>query len=150
TTFTRVEERNLIYLGPLLVVGTVVYFTARKPWLPGTIAAFAVTTWLVLHYGYQLDYPYFESPGYGVATLPNRDWHWTQHDIRIGLAFACAGGAVLLALPWLRRRSARLADVGLVLAAAVTLTWMLAGEITSANGAAAGARATYNGLPKPV
>ena len=28
---TRVEERNLIYLGPLLIVGAVVYFSARRP-----------------------------------------------------------------------------------------------------------------------
>jgi len=150
TTFTRIEERNMIYLAPLLIIGTAVYFTARRPWLPGAAAAFAVTTWLVLHYGYQLDYPYFESPGYGVAALANRDWRWTQHDIRLGLAAACVVAAVLLALPWLRRSAPRIVNVAVALTAAATVTWMLAGEITSANGAAGASKLSYDHLPKPV
>ena len=93
---TRVEERNLIYLAPLLLVGTVVWLCSHRRWLPGTLAAWAFTTWLVLYYGYQLDYPYFEAPGYGIATLANRSWHWDQPTIRIGLAVA---SGVLLARP---------------------------------------------------
>ena len=150
TVFTRIEERNLIYLGPLLIVGTVVYFTTRRPWLPGTLAATAITAWLVLHYGYQLDYPYFESPGYGIAALANRDWRWDQHDIRLGLAVACVVALALALLPLVRGLGARAWTAGLVVIVLATGTWMLAGEITSANGAAAGAKQYYDNLPKPV
>ena len=141
--FTRIEERNLIYLGPLLLVGTVVYFSSR-PWLPGTIAASAVTSFLVLHYGYQLDDPYFESPGYGMAVFANRDLRWTQHDIRLALAAASAVALAAALLPLWRR-----ARVVLPLVAAATAAWMLTGEITVSQGAAAGSRALLAGFVQP-
>ena len=138
---TRVEERNLIYLGPLLLVGTVVWLCSHRRWLPGTLAAWAFTTWLVLYYGYQLDYPYFEAPGYGIATMANRSWHWDQPTIRIGLAVASGVLLVVGARVHAPRVTARTrAVIGLV--AAGTVTWMLAGEITSASGSAAGRRRT--------
>ena len=150
TVFTRIEERNLIYLGPLLMVGTVTYFTSRRPWLPGTLAAAAIVWWLVLHYGYQLAYPYFDSPGYGIAVLANRAWHWDQPTIRIALVVACSVATLLALLPFYARRlSRRAVSVALAVAALATVTWMLAGEITSANGAAAGARLYYRNLGQP-
>ena len=57
---------------------------------PGLLAATAFTACLVLYYGYQLDDPYFESPGYGIAAFANRNLSWDQHDIRIALAVTCA------------------------------------------------------------
>jgi hypothetical protein len=135
---TRVEERNLIYLGPLLIVGTAVWLCAERRFLPGAIAAWAFTAWLVLHYGYQLDFPYFEAPGYGVAALANRAWHWDQSAIRLALGVACA---ILLGVILVRGRARRAV---LLLAVAVTLTWMLAGEIESSRGSAIQS-ATYAG-----
>ena len=63
---TRVEERNLIYLGAA-ADRRHGRLALREPaaGFPGALAALAFTAWLVLHYGYQLDYPYFEAPGYG-------------------------------------------------------------------------------------
>jgi hypothetical protein len=150
TAFTRVEERNLIYLGPLLWIGTVVYFSARRPWLPATLGAAALTSWLVLHYGYQLDYPYYESPGYGVATFANRNLHWTQSDIRLALVFASIVATLAALLPFVRGITgvARRAALAVVLLA--TVAWMLTGEITSSNGAAAGSRALYGNMPQPA
>jgi hypothetical protein len=146
---TRIEERNLIYLGPLLIVGTAIYFSSRRPFLPGVLAATAVTTWLVLHYGYQLDYPYFESPGYGVATMANRAWRWDQPTIRIGFAVACGVVLLVMLVPWARRIPGRLRAGVVLLAAAVTVTWMLTGEITSADGTAHASRSYLTGLPQP-
>jgi hypothetical protein len=134
---TRVEERNLIYLGPLLIVGTVVWFRSRRPWLPGGLVALAFTAWLVLHYGYQLDYPYFEAPGYGVATMANRVWSWDQPTIRLGLTVACLVILTILVVFWAWFIPPRAKQVVLLLAGATTLAWMLAGEITSSRGAAA-------------
>ena len=110
-------------------------FSARRPWLPGALAALAFTAWLVLYYGYQLDYPYFEAPGYGIATMANRAWHWDQPTIRLGLTAACI---VLLGLvlSWTVRVPKRVQQATMLLACAVALTWMLAGEITSSRGAA--------------
>ena len=147
---TRVEERNLIYLGPLLIVGTVVWLRTQRRWLPGTLAAWAFATWLVLYYGYQLDYPYFEAPGYGIAAMANRSWHWDQHAIRIGLIVASLVLLAVLAFLHAPRVPARATRMVILLVAAVTLTWMLAGEITSARGSAAGSKAYAEHLPKPL
>jgi len=144
TTFaTRVEERNLIYLGPLLLVGTAVWICAQRRWLPGTLIAWAFTAWLVLYYGYQLDFPYFEAPGFGVATLANRAWHWDQPTIRIALAVACAVLLAMILAPARARRPV------LMLAVAATLTWMLAGEIESSRGAAIQSQNYANNMPQP-
>jgi hypothetical protein len=147
---TRVEERNLIYLGPLLIVGTVVWFRSRRPWLPGGLAALAFTSWLVLYYGYQLDYPYFEAPGYGIAAMANRAWSWDQPTIRVGLAVACLAILVVLAVFWVRRVPARVKHTVLLLAGATTLAWMLAGEITSSRGAAVQSQREADGLARPL
>lgn len=146
---TRVEERNLIYLGPLFIVGTAVWLCSSRKWLPGALAALAFTAWLVLYYGYQLDYPYFEAPGYGIAAMANRAWHWDQPAIRLGLTAACI---VLLALvlSWTSRVPARVQRVTMALACSVALTWMLAGEITSSRGSAVASKTYANNLPQPL
>ncbi len=144
---TRIEERNLIYLGPLLIVGTIVWLLSRRPWLPGALAALAFTAWLVLHYGYQLDYPYFEAPGYGVATLANRAWNWDQPTIRLGLTVACLVVLAVVLVAWAPVVPPRWKRIALVVAGALTLTWMLAGQITSSRGAAVQSKTYARNLP---
>jgi hypothetical protein len=146
---TRVEERNLIYLGPLLIAGTVVWLRSQRRWLPGTLAAWAFATWLVLYYGYQLDYPYFEAPGYGVATMANRSWHWDQPAIRRALIVAALILLAIVLLLHVSRVGVRTKRAIVLAAAALTVTWMLAGEITSARGAATQSRAYAANLPTP-
>ncbi len=147
---TRVEERNLIYLSPLLLVGTVVWLSSRRRFFPGTLAAWAFTTWLVLYYGYQLDFPYFEAPGYGIATMANRAFHWDQPAIRIGLGIACAVLLVVLLVVHAPRAPVRVRAAVIMLAAAATVSWMLAAEVTSTRGSGIGSRAYADGLAKPL
>ncbi len=147
---TRVEERNMIYLGPLLLVGTVVWLSSRRRWLPGTLAAWAFTTWLVIYYGYQLNYPYFEAPGYGIATMANRAWNWDQPTIRIGLAVACAVLLAVLLVLHTGRIPARVRTAVVLVAAATTVTWMLTAEITSSRGSAAESKAFAHGMAQPL
>jgi hypothetical protein len=143
---TRVEERNLIYLGPLLIVGTAIWLCARRRSLVSSLLAWAFVTWLVVHYGYQLDFPYFEAPGYGIAAMANRAFHWPQSTIRLALI---AASLVLLAVI-LAAQFTRFTRSALVLAAAVAVTWMLAGEITSSRGAAITAQHYYENLAQPA
>jgi hypothetical protein len=147
---TRIEERNLIYLQPLLIVGTVVWLRSRRTWLPGTLIAVAFTSWLVLYYGYQLEYPYFEAPGYGIATMANRAWHWDQHTIRLGLGVACLVLLIVVVIAWAGRVPARFKSGVLLVAGATTLAWMLTGEITSSRGSAVQSKAYADNLPKPL
>ncbi len=146
---TRVEERNMIYLGPLFIVGTAVWLCSTRRWLPGALAAVVFSAWLALYYGYQLDYPYFEAPGYGIASLANRAWHWDQPTIRIALTVACL---VLLALvvTWSTHVAARIQRLTMLLACMVALSWMLAAEVNSSLGSAVTSRDYATNLPKPL
>ena len=146
---TYVEERNLIYLGPLLLVGTVLYFSARRPSLPVVLAATAVAGWLILYYGYQLSYPYFEAPGYGITEFANRVLYWNQPAIRIGLTGALAIAAAIVLLPFVRRLD-RVRPVLLAIVVLAAATWLLAGEVTSARGSQQAANAFVENLPQPL
>jgi len=151
TTFaTRVEERNMIYLGPLLIVGCAVYFTSRRIWLPGLVVAAGFVTWLVTAYGYQLDYPYFEAPGYGIAVMTNRSWHWDQPTIRAWMYVACGVFILVALLPRIPRVPVRAWQLAAGAAALVATAWALTGEITSARGSNASASALVAHLPKPL
>jgi hypothetical protein len=143
---TLVEERNLIYLQPLLLIGTVVVLTARRPSVAARLAGVAVTAFLVLYYGYQLGYPYLEAPGYGIAAMANRSFRWTQTDIRWALAVACVVGAGVLLWPFLRRAEPA-ARAALAIVAVGVAAWMLAAEVTSARGSEVSAKQELAGLP---
>lgn len=140
----------MIYLGPLMIVGCAVYFTSRRIWLPGILVASGFVTWLVTAYGYQLDYPYFEAPGYGIAVMANRAWHWDQPTIRTWMYVACAGFFVVAVLPRVPRVPVRARHGAGAAAALVALTWAVTGEITSARGSNASADQLAANLPKPL
>jgi hypothetical protein len=146
---TRVEERNLIYVQPLLVVGTAVWLCERRRSLAASLAAWAFATWLVLHYGYQLDFPYFEAPGYGIAAMANRAFRWDQPTIRHALV-ACSG--LLLAVIVLAhvRRSGRATRVVLVLTAAAAFAMMTAAEVTSSRGSAITSKTYARNMSQPL
>lgn len=144
---TRVEERNLIYLAPLFLVGTAVYLSARRPPWVTLVPAAILTGWLALAYGYQLDYPYFEAPGYGIAVFANRTLAWPPHDIHRALLVAFAVSCALALAPLLRAR----ARIAVVVAATAALgAWLITGQITGAQGLQQRADALVAGLPQPL
>jgi hypothetical protein len=146
---TRVEERNLIYLQPLLVVGTAVWMVERCRSLVASLAAVAFTAWLVLHYGYQLDFPYFESPGYGIAAMANRTFRWDQPTIRWALV-GCLGLLLLVVLLAHLKRESRLTAGVLIVSAAGAFAMMVAGEVTSSRGSAITSKTYAHNLPQPL
>lgn len=145
-----VEERNLIYLGPLLLVGSAVWLSARRVSIVALGVATLFVGWLVLHYGYQLGYPYGESPGYGIAAFANRTFNWDQPHIRDALIVAVAVSAAIALVPFVRRFDGAVRAVVVSLAALAVGTWMLTGEVTSANGSNSGADQLVAHLPQPL
>jgi hypothetical protein len=144
--FTRVEERNLIYLGPLLLLGTAVVLSSRRVWLPGILAATAAVGALVLGFGYQLGYPYTDSPGYGIAAMANRAFYWNQADIRIALAVALVLAAGVLLLPRLAAVPPAAGRALVALGALAVAVWMGAAQVTTARGMQHAAAANVHGL----
>jgi hypothetical protein len=121
TLHSLIEERNLFFLSPLLLIGSAMVLLARRVewWLVAVASVLVVaTSWSSLLIVGQ---PYFEAPGLSVLTIANRYFFWDMQDFRpvlIGLAVI-----TILVIAFRTRR--------FVLPAAVVLVgaWLLTGEI---------------------
>ncbi len=125
---TPIEERNLFFLSPLLLLGTALVCAARRLDWRAVAAATALALYVVWSAdASELGAPWFDAPGLAVLALVNRDFRWDANDFRILLCAVAAVSVVLLALR--ARRGVALLTVVLVGA------WLLTGEIyeTSAN-----------------
>lgn len=144
--FTRIEERNLIYLQPLLLIGTAIVLSARRVWWPAIVAAGVFVAAIVLGYGYQLNFPYTESPGYGIAAMANRFFYWNQSQIRLGLVVVVIVSFAIL----LFHRHPRVPElprgVVLVVASLGLAVWMATAQVTTARGVQRAATRSLSGL----
>jgi hypothetical protein len=139
---TRVEERNLIYVAPLLFVGMALLLERRRVNVWAFAAASAFATYLVVYaMYYPSEYPYemnvqLYSDALGLAILQqaNRYIGWTPEFAREVLWAVSLGGTLLLAAVLaLRRRVALSGALAAVLGAGV-LGWSLTGQIAAATG----------------
>jgi hypothetical protein len=136
-----IEERNLFYLSPLLLVGTALAFGARRlNWpLVGVATALALT--IVWSGKFEVPAPYFDAPGLAVLTLVNRDFRWDVDDFHILLIIAAAVSVALLVVR--RRRWVP------VVAAVLLGAWLLTGQIYAANANADYADVFAKDIPAP-
>ena len=139
---TLTEERNMIYLAPLMLTGTALAFAARRVewWIVAAGAAFVL--FLIVAKPFDLGYPYFESPGFGILTMANRHFHWNVTDLRQALVVALAVAVVLL----VARRVAGVAAIATLL----VLAWMVTAEVTSTAGSTDAGNNFIRNLPKPL
>ena len=107
TLHKLIEERNLFYLSPLLLLGTALVLGARKVnWLVvggASLLVLAVSWSGLLIVGA----PYFEAPGLAILTLANREFYWDINDFHLVAIGAVVVAVVLLVLaeaPMGRRR----------------------------------------------
>ncbi len=116
-----IEERNLFYLSPLLLIGTALVLTARKVnWV--IIAVSSVVVLAVSWSGLLIvGAPYFEAPGLAILTLANRYFYWDINDFHV---VALGAVAVTVAVLAFRRRRWVAAGATLLVAA-----WLLTGQI---------------------
>jgi hypothetical protein len=118
---TLIEERNLFYLSPLLLLGTALVLGARRiNWIVvGAAAALVlVVSWSGLLI---VGAPYFDAPGLAILTLANRYFYWDINDFH----FVVIGAAVVTVVLFALRRRRWAAAVTAVLVCA----WLLTGEI---------------------
>lgn len=154
---TRVEERNLIYIAPLLFVGTALVFSRRRVSWIGLAAAGAYTLYLVgyalyhvTQYPYQMGIQlYSDALGFAILQQGNRDLSWTPHFVRILLiVMVFIAMAVLVTLSLMRTR-ARIAAPLVVAAAVGVVGWNLTGELAAAAGTNSIAREAAATLKRP-
>ncbi len=130
----RVYERNLIYLAPLFFVAMAVWLERRGVRLWALALATTGVGLLLGSTGIQLDYPYFEAPGFSILAEANRDFGWSQqllHDLLFPV-LAVAAGIVLLVHFAPARRAVQTALVAV--AAVLVVAWNLTGQLAAANG----------------
>ena len=139
---TRVEERNLIYVTPLLFVGTALVLERRRVNVYALLAAAAYALYLV---GYALYHAvgspyemgvqlYSDALGLAILQQANRYLYVTPTTARFALiALLACGTAVVIAVAIVRGRARLVTGLTVALAVAV-LGWTLTGEIGAAAG----------------
>jgi hypothetical protein len=130
---TRIVERNLIYVTPLVFVGMALWLQRpRLRWLP-LAAATGFVAYLLVSTPYALsNVPYSDALGLSIAQMSNRNLAFTDGDIQWALIVTLIVSVALLVLPRLIGSRSTLVH-GLVGAtAALVLAWTLTGQISAA------------------
>jgi hypothetical protein len=132
---TRVEERNLMYISPLLFIGLALVLDRRRINWYALAAASAYVLYLILGTPLQLGVQlYSDALGFAVIQQANRYYEWTATDARNMLLVLFGVGLVLLAAAVLVRGRRRL-PLGLAVFLGVgMLAWNFIGEISAAAG----------------
>jgi len=148
---TLVEERNLIYLAPLLFIATGLAFQRRRLNLWALAASAGFVLYVILTTHYQLDWPYFEALGFGIVQMANRDLAFDVGDIKILLSVVLVISVALLLLPGLRAVARRRWAVTGIAATAVglLLAWNVAGEVSASNGVNVFSKNELSNFPTP-
>jgi hypothetical protein len=136
TTFSSlVVERNLIYLTPLVFVGTaLVLERLDTPWW-ATLPAGGLVLAAVAETPTKIElYPYYEAHGLSILALANRELGWPSGRIETAIVVvAIVATAVVLALRALRGTGAVI-KVAVGVVAAALLAWNLTNEIYASSG----------------
>src|SRR5581483_9075864 len=154
---TRVEERNLIYIAPLLFVGTALVFSRRRVSWVGLALAGGYTTYLVVYALYHVtQYPYqmgvqlySDALGFAIVQQGNRQLGWTPHFVReLMVVMSIVSLLVLAGLVLLRRRTTLVAVIAAAAAVGV-VGWNLTGELAASSGTNSIARQAAATLKRP-
>jgi hypothetical protein len=149
---TIVEERNLIYVAPLLFVATALAFQRRRVNLVALAASAGFVLYLILTTPFQLDlFPYADALGLGIVQMANRDLAFDDGDVKVLLSVALVISVALLLLPGLRAVARRRWVVAGITGTAVALllAWNVAGEISASNGVNSFSQRLLRNFPTP-
>lgn len=147
---TLVVERNLIYLAPLLFVGTALWLERPRLRRGALALATVVTGVLVLGTELRLDYPYFEAPGFAILAEANRDLELPQRTLERLLPVVVAVAVALLLLPRALERRRRALVATLIAVSLLVLAWNVTGQSAATNGARTSADLFLRSFPDPT
>jgi hypothetical protein len=145
---TRIVERNIIYIAPLLFVGTALVLERRRVHPLALAAAVAYALYLVVGTPFRMDVQlYSDALGLAVLQQANRYYEWTPDMAQwLLLAIVIAGTVLFYAMT---RISSRLAlGVAVVLGASM-LAWNVTAEIAAGAGTVSWSRDTVPTLKRP-
>jgi len=154
---TRVEERNLIYIAPLLFIGTALVLSTRRVNWAALAVAGAYTTYLVVYALYHVtQYPYqmgvqlySDALGFAIVQQGNRQLGWTPHFVReLMIVMSVLSLLVLAGLVLLRKRTGVVTVIAAAAAVGV-VGWNLTGELAASSGTSSIARQAAATLKRP-
>jgi uncharacterized membrane protein YidH (DUF202 family) len=147
---TRVEERNLIYIAPLLFVGTALVLERRRVNFLALAGAAAFAFYLVIGTPFKMDVGlYSDALGLALFQQANRYFEWTSTTAHWVVLAAFAVGLILLVAASLRRIPHWLAIGCTAILAVGLLAWNVTGEISAAAGTTSISRDIAPLLGKP-
>jgi hypothetical protein len=147
---TRVEERNLIYIAPLLFIGTAVVLDRRRVNVLALAAAAAYGFYLVVGTPFQMGVQlYSDALGFSILQQANRYYEWTPADAQWLLLGLLGAGLALVSVTVYRRVGTVAATAAAAVLAVGALAWNVTGEISAAAGNVSIARTTGQILRHP-
>jgi hypothetical protein len=147
---TSTVERNLIYLAPLLLVGTAIWVERRAVHPIAVLAAGGLALYLVLTTPYGMDKDVFsDAPGLAILEQANRQLGWTPGVARaVLLVLLGISVAALLGVGWLRQP--RIAAAVAAAVALVAAAWSFTGELAFADASNRSSRAFLANIREPA
>jgi hypothetical protein len=148
---TLVVERNLIYLAPLLFIGTALFLERPRLRPVPVVLAAGFTLYLVLTTPYKLDaYPYSDAPGLSIAQGANRTLGLSEGTIERTLVAVVVVSALVCFAPLVLRRRPAVLRAVLVSAAVLVIGWNVTGQIAAADGSRTLSNQLLSNYPRPL
>jgi hypothetical protein len=145
---TRIEERNLIYIAPLLFIGAALVFERRRVNLVALAAAVAYGFYLIVGTPYPSVQLYSDALGFSLIQQANRYYELSFGSAQwLLLGILLVGVALIVATTIIRRTPVALAILAAL--AVSILAWNVTGEISAAAGNVSIARETGSILRHP-
>jgi hypothetical protein len=148
---TVIVERNLIYLVPLVMVGTALWLERpRLRWLP-LAAAVGFVAYLLVTTPYALEnVPYSDALGLSIAQMSNRNLAFTDGAVQWALIVTLVVAVCLLVAPRLLRGRPGLVTGIVVATAVLVVSWTLTGQISAAKYSNDSGDLITRNFPKPL
>jgi hypothetical protein len=144
---TRIEERNLIYVAPLLFLATAVWIERRRLNPFALAAAGAFVGWMLVSTPYRIDLHFYgDAPGLAILQALNRWVGLTPAGAKVLLLVALSGTLAAL----VAARAVRVAGPVVAVAALLVLAWNVTGEIGAAAGSNDVSTLFRNTLRRPL
>jgi hypothetical protein len=145
---TLTEERNLIYLSPIVFAATALALERPRLRLWPVAAAAALAAYVLVGTDYKMDvHLYNDAPGLAILQSANRNLGLTPHGARIVLLAVLAGSVAVLLAPRVRRVPVRPLLVG---AAFFVLAWNVTGQMAAASASRNFSDELLQNYPRPL
>jgi hypothetical protein len=147
---TRIEERNLIYLAPVLLVATALWIDRRRVLVLPLVAAAGFACYAVLATPYALaNVPYDDAFGLSIVQMANRRLSFADSGVEWLVVGVLLLAVLLLLAPRVLERRGLPSGGVVALTVGLVLAWNLAGEIAGSNASNSFSRTVLGNFPNP-